>query len=415
MAEGLDVKDEEFETWLSLERAATRETPKTAGTQIEEKVLSVIVLDGDPAQDELSWERKIIGDCIAYSIAETFPVKVYRTQPEDDRNAITVRIETHVKPDKSVVIRFVALASGDGAHLWSRHGIVDRDGLDPYSSSNLTQLIEQVQQGLRDLITSRRVERLDNAGALATIVAQSFRGIFSLSETKVNKSYMDLSGASHDASHGLVFALLAQARTVAFIERHGCEPDGLRDETAYFCARALELTPGNSMALALVSNANLFVLGQPQESFDLARRAVAANPCNAMAWWSFSSAKLYCGNSKDAYSDAIRAQSMAMFSPIRYWWDQQVFASSMMLGKTDEAILNLREVTAQAPNFKPPLRYLTALYASVGETQKSLNTARKLAQIEPDFTIDRLLSDGYPASLIHKSPIVDLDRLAQLR
>lgn len=134
-----------------------------------------------------------------------------------------------------------------------------------------------------------------------------------------------------------------------------------------------------------------------------------------MAWWAMSSARLYVGDAQQSFADAVHGRNLAMLSPHRFWWDLQHFASTMMLGRIEDSRRILKAIVAQRPEFRPPWRYLIALNATIGEESAARDASRALSSMEQDFSIRRLVDDrDYPASLIHKAPLLDLGRVAGL-
>lgn len=72
--------------------------------------------------------------------------------------------------------------------------------------------------------------------------------------------------------------------------------------------------------------------------------------------------------------------------------------------------------SALAPNFRPPLRYLIALYAAKGDLEEASRKVQRLMQLEPDFTPERLANDpSYPVSLMRQTKLFNPARLMELK
>lgn len=166
------------------------------------------------------------------------------------------------------------------------------------------------------------------------------------------------------------------------------------------------------MVLARCANAFRILMLGPARGLELADRAVQINFFNPMAWWAISSARLYAGDAAQSYEDACRGRCLSSKSPHRFWWDLQLFIAAMMTGRTDEAMMRMEQCAARNRRFRPPLRYLAALCASLGEEQRAHGVIEWLRGLEGDFTVERMLQDrDYLASLLHRAQIVDLPKV----
>jgi tetratricopeptide (TPR) repeat protein len=206
-----------------------------------------------------------------------------------------------------------------------------------------------------------------------------------------------------------------QLRAIQLIEKHPVDEAATKEEGQQFYAQALNLEPNNSMVLATLANSLRRFGRDDAHSLFLAERSVRLNPANSFAWWALSAASSYVGRAEVAYRDAQVARRMAILSPHRFWWDNQVYTSALISGRIGEALKFAEAAHAGNPEFRPPLRYLIALHASEGNMEEALVAAAKLQRLEPEFTIERLLNDeSYPASLIHSAPNLRKERIASL-
>lgn len=207
----------------------------------------------------------------------------------------------------------------------------------------------------------------------------------------------------------------AQLATIRYIERTGADPDMLREISRDSAVRALALDRNNSSVLSSVANARLVFDGDIAASGELARMSVETNPANPLAWWASSNARLYAGQAEEAHSAALMSQRLAARSHFRFWSDFQVCLTAAVTGRTDEAVKHGELSGALAPFFRPPQRYLTALYARDENRDGAQMAARRLKALEADFSYERLAHDpAYPVSMARSAGLIDPAHLRDL-
>ena len=178
---------------------------------------------------------------------------------------------------------------------------------------------------------------------------------------------------------------------------------------------AMEMEPLNSMVLAAIANTRLVLDQDVSSCNELARRSVGLNPSNPLAWDSLSTAKLYAGEINEAHALAVRAQKISSGSPFGFWWDFGRCLTAALTGRGGEALKLAEAAHALSPDFRPPLRYLTALYAAEDRPEAATRMANKLKKLEPDFSFDRMANDReYPISPLRWSGLLDGERLMAL-
>ncbi len=171
----------------------------------------------------------------------------------------------------------------------------------------------------------------------------------------------------------------------------------------------------NSNVLCSVANARLILENNLVESGELAKLSVEINPANPLAWWSLAHVQLYSGEVASAHAAAKMAQGLAAGSTLRFWTDFLMALIDAVTGRTDEAIRRAELSASLSTNFRPPLRYLIALYAMRDQRESAVRSGRRLKAIEPDFSVDRLISDSsYPVSMMRRAGLIHRGRLLEL-
>lgn len=416
--EGIDVRDEEFEDWLRSERQSkhpmhiSAQLPKKATTapQIAKKSIAIKC---SPEVGELGWLARQVTDTICRMLRETFSVDVtIGDDPSQPDRLLHAEVEAFAINSNMASLRMALACPQTKTQIWANSKSVKVNGALDCEHPKFTQLGNQLVEAIGDQFFA--APRL--GGDCPDLLCRTaIRNLFEISPESVLAADRMFAQAYELNPRGLYLAWRAQAKTIMKIERHQADADALSDEAEALCKKALELEPRNSMVLATVAN----TYGQLFRSFEmgafLAKQSVNLNSANPMAWFALSSTKMYAGKNKDSLRCAIRAHQLSDTSPYRFWWDSQVFGASLMRGHLLEAQHFAEQCHIQRPKFKPPLRYLVALYANADKFDLAEKMAAKLQDVEEDFSIDRLVNDdGYPASVLHRDIGIDLDKVASL-
>lgn len=415
-AEGIDVRDPEFETWLTEMRVnapciARGRQPDPRGRR-RAIVIEAGTIAGVSSRPRLVQE---FADSVARSLRELFAVAIFRdTAPDERRDAWRVRVSVGRPGREGLLFRLALLGPSGGSEAWTEHCTVVGPESGALMDPEVLRLSNALVEAVGDAILAEG-EAHGDADDPDWLCRKAIRALFSMRASRVAEADRLLARAYEIAPRGLFLAWQAQVRTVQRIERHSSDTEALAEEAEELIERALELEPNSSAVLSVVANPSLFLGRDPYRSFLLAERGVTLNAANPMAWFALSSARLYLGETEKSYADAVRGRSLAALYPNRFWWDQQQFGAAMVLGRHGEALQLLRSVRAQNPTFRPAARYQIPLLAQAGRMEEAAHAAEALRTVEPDFSIERMVQDEtYPASLIRRSPGLDLTKLQDL-
>ena len=128
--------------------------------------------------------------------------------------------------------------------------------------------------------------------------------------------------------------------------------------------------------------------GRTAGGLELALRATQLGPANPLAWESLAVARGHMGRWEEAYAAALRARELASSLPQSYYWDVMCCMVAAGAGRYAEAIDFGERARDLAPTFKPPLRYLAALYHHAGRIEEAVTQLRALRALEPDFSVE---------------------------
>ena len=419
--EGLDIRDDEFEGWLRVERAAKPDlvsAPMSASTKLhpDKKTWRLTIVSRPDGKDLEQWFEVLFADALSRSMKEIFAASVSVTpEPKPQDGQLIVRIQSFFLRTDELALRVTLEESEGGRRLWSGNRSVSTKGAPPVEHPELLRLVNELIEAVGDHI-SLIGGRVEDSSDPDSLYRMALWQLFSMRPEALVQADRHLERAFEIEKRGLYLAWRAQLRAIQSVERHPIDDSAFKEEGKQLCAKALELEPGNSMVLATVANALRRFDRDDPRSFAFAQRSVRLNPANPMAWWAMSAAASYASDITMSRDAAVVARRLVLLSPNRFWWDMQRFGPEMLEGNFDEAIRIAQLAHAGNPNFRPPLRYLVALYANKGMFEEAIVSAEKLKTLEPDFSVERLIGDvDYPASVIHRIPGLDLARLSEVK
>ena len=419
--EGIDVKDQEFESWLTMERQKKTARPIMAHvmpalpTPRPASQWAIAILPQNKGEALSRWFEGLFSDTLSRSLREVFsaPVSV-QANPKVTDHLFTISVESFAPTPEATTMRVELAHPAQQHQLWSGHCTIPGKGAPPIDHPDLLRLVNEMIERLSDYLILQGLNN-DDFENPDTLCRQAIRSLFTMVPGRLIEADRKFERAYELQKRGLYLGWRAQLKAIQSIENHAVDAEALQDEARDLSARALELEPNNSMVLATLANALRRFDRDDQRSHALAQRSIQLNPANPMAWWAMSAAKAYIGDNTGSYQNAIVARKLVLLSPNRFWWDCQMFCAALPEGKLDQARNAAERCRLENPNFRPPLRYLIALYASAGQMENAHFYAEELRKLEPEFSIERLLQDkSYPASLIHQAPGLDVSKLSAM-
>ncbi len=417
--EGLALHDDSHRIgdWLRQHRAKERPSiARPAAAFVARPPVSVPVVvfaTGKTEIDDLTLIEDIFVDCVARSMRETLATEV-RLGGQSAASDFRVEVQAFRGDGATVGLR-VRIRHGDPQSLvWSGMTSTQLHGAPPVEDLQFVSLGNQLIDALAEAMTAPIVQSSDLRDAnLLTRLA--IRKIFCLRPEALVEADNMLMRAESLGGGALSKAWRAQLRVIQHVERHATRSEDLAQEARRLCTEAIEREPMNSMVVAAVANTRLVLDNDVSVCMELARRSVSLNPANPLAWDSLATAKLYAGDIGEAHALAVRAQKMSSGSPFGHWWDFGRCLTAALTGRREEALRLAEAAHALAPEFRPPLRYLTALYAASDRPDDAFRIGLRLKELEPDFSFERLAKDKeYPISPLRWSGLLDSGKVMQL-
>ncbi len=364
---------------------------------------------------DLELVEDIFVDCVARSLREALMVDVHiGDAPTLPDSAFRVEVQAYRQEGARVGLRARIHQGRPQVLVWSGMTSTQLHGAPPVEDLSIISLGNQMIDALSDAMTIKVSDTQDLRDA-NMLTRLAMRRIFCLRPDALLEADLMLAQAQEIGRRAQAGGWRAQLRLIQHVELHADRSDSLSDEANEFCTEALELEPLNSMVLAAVANTRLVLDNDVSACMELARRSVALNPSNPLAWDCLATAKLYAGDIGEAHALAVRAQRMSSGSPFGHWWDFGRCLTAALTGRQDEALQLAEAAHALSPEFRPPLRYLTALYAAADRPEDALRAGKRLKRLEPDFSFRRMATDGsYPISPLRWSGLLDAERLLDL-
>jgi len=406
--------------WLEYHRtAAVQPAPQLVVTEapwqpaVPDRPVVLFQTQSEKNSD-LALIEDIFVDCVARSMRETLSADVRVEGSGADPNAFRVEVQAYRGDGATVGIRSRVRHGVPVSLVWSGMTSTQLRGAPPVEDLQIVALGNQLIDALAEAMTANitRSKDIRDANLLTRL---AIRRIFTLKPENLVEADNMLAMAEELGAGALSSAWRAQLRVIQHVELHQGRSENLAEEARKLAVLAMEREPMNSMVVAAVANTRLVLDKDVNVCMELARRSVRLNPANPLAWNSLATAKLYAGEISEAHALAVRAQKMSSGSPFGHWWDFGRCLTAALTGHKTEALQLAEAAHALAPEFRPPLRYLTALYAADERFDDARRTAARLKQLEPDFTFERMAKDEtYPISPLRWGGLLDSGKVIAL-
>jgi tetratricopeptide (TPR) repeat protein len=292
-----------------------------------------------------------------------------------------------------------------GVH--SRGGALDLS--DPDVLRDLNQLVEQAYRSLQEHQGERQEQQV-----AALLCWQGIQRLVRLREDDVLVADRLFSQAFELEPRGIYLAWRAFLRTFQLVEFMPPDRKRVADEAIEFMRRALELDPGNSYVAGFSAQVHSIVRQSYVAAYEMAELSVQLNPANAIGWTCLGIAAANLGKPQVGFEHTLRARVLSAATPFRFFVNALGCIVGSMSGDIDKAIFLGEASHGLAPTFKPPMRFLSALYLLRNEHEAAQQMVEKLRVTEPGFSYDVLRDRSYPASSLQRSKLLEKLPLRQV-
>lgn len=417
--DGLTIPDPEFDAWLRIERGMRhRATTAPADTL---QPLAPAALGPAPTAPALFILREtksnamealignLFADSLARSLSEQFTLELTELTPrsmERQRPQDLLFSADALVSAGTTALRVSLEAGPRRRRLWAGHRVAtDHAGLAALENDEIQRLVNEAVEGYADALLAERQQGRQrvNASVMGRIAV---RDIFTMRPEAMANADDLLDRAYYLDPRGIYLAWKVLLRVIRLVERHRVDVQATTEEAVALARQAVEFEPMNSMVLAAASNAASLVEANSATAMELAQRAVRLNQSNPLAWDCLSTAALHEGKLEEAYVYAVKSQRLAGNTPFKHWYDMGRVLMATVTGRLPEAV-RLAGAASVVPHFKPPLRYIAALYAHAGRHDDAERAVARLRAVEPDFSTERMVEDPqYPVAALRRSQIL---------
>ncbi|MBL3568455.1 hypothetical protein BV509_15825 [Rhodovulum sulfidophilum] len=419
LLEGLDIPDEEFEDWLTLERsawarlrdeigsggpAARKAEPPTgpAGPTaapaarrvpqgIEIGLLPGIVHGGLRS-------GAFIGDYIIESVARALrdyhPVQIVdlreagaggACEPRQGEPDFLIRTRTLVVGDTASV-SFLVYENGTNSLVLSQSMQTRQKDFyeDEFALTN--QFVAQNVDHLAKIIGSTRDGPTGIRNDYSALIGYGvLAGMFDLDPARMQATTEVLDRLNERTENSLFPSLSAYASSFALGENIGGWDPERRERTEALAMSILQDNPFNSIALACIGHVMGFVLDRHDIAAEIFGRAVELNPMQAFVWDHLALHELYCGDLGRARAASERAVNLGKYSPISYTYETTACMVATLAGDHARAVQLGRCALVKQPRFNAAMRYTLAALGHLDDGGAAETLRADLLALDPGF------------------------------
>ena len=412
LLEGLRVRDTAFRAWLQDQRETRRSTPdpataEQAGSRIGAQTSSVLLMVAGASEADGPLATQFL-DTVAQGLSERTSLGVRYSENNKSDAAVALFAENlSFKGADGLRIRLEDRSSGHA--MWSQSSaLMDLSPSFQFSQQqDLLALANEAAERLAFNFLDRW--RHGTAPLDSTVACQLAIGkLFTFDNTLQEEADRLFEFAYKTNPRGVYLAWRVMLRVIRVVELHDDAAAETMEEAADFSQAALALEPRNSMVLAAAANAAMLIDDDMIAARELADRAVQANAANPFAWDCQSIWNLLAGQFERAHTMQLKARAMSGDPRCKHWWDMGCALTATVTGRFNAARHFAESASALSPSFRPPLRYLTALYANENREEEAYHAMQRLQKIEPDFAVARMVEDpNYPAAALKRSSLAN--------
>ena len=415
LLEGIDVRDEEFEDWLVLERQIWAEkspdyfsqlTPKQS-EQYRSKAPPPVNVQHAPARVSVGLlpniqqgsdrntnhvaDRVIEG--ITKNLNELHNIDIFDLRDpqlsstsligaSDADFLIRVRV---LQIRQSLTLTFFFYQAHRMSLEWSQSIQTGVDEILNWDSYVLSGFISQNVDRLSKSILEK-ASVLNDVGASENLVSYTaLNMMFRLDRDALDNADQLLTACETPANAGLNASLRSYAAAFRVGENLGSLDRASVADTEQLARHALNNNPFNAISLACLGHAMGYIFQDYGLAGQLLDRALNLNKDQAFVWDHYALHKLYIGDYEAAYDAAKRAVFLGSYSPISYSYDTTLAMTATMLGQHRQAIQSSRSALRKQPKFIAAKRYLLVNYALTGDENRAGETYENLLQSDPAF------------------------------
>lgn len=450
--EGIDVRDPEFEEWLTLERQSWQRriedagvehdlSPKTAPATAQRATRDILPRTAPAAQGQgqagpapppdmsgflrdadekpvwrVAMLPPVIGGAdpaaavvqanvqrsLVTALMETGDLKVIDLMPGPfgleagqmgripEQVHLSIQVRVFIDPVQ-LRLQIVLTNPIDSTLIWQDELHANRRDVE-LAGFAFPLIVRAAEETTRHLLRWTGPDRAMAEGRIAAAVASMFR----LTRHDLDRSEEILRHHLAQTPTAQGYAWLAFLMTFRIGQRFTFQDAPLIEETQHLARRALEIEPNNALVSALVGHVHSYIFGEFDYAAGLFEQSLRVNPAQTLAWDLYAMLHAYAGQPKKALAMARWARHLGSFSPHRYYFETTRAITGNFSGEHATAIEAGSAALAERPDFNSLLRVLVSSNAHLDRPDQARAFLDRLLQVEPNFSIASLREAGYP-------------------
>lgn len=450
LLEGIDIRDPEFESWLTIERQSWGRRleegrvqhgfePRQQPSRHLDGQLALLPVTGptDPGQPRAqvpgsqgdrggpSWPDgrrwlvtlqqpivvgevegghiaamrfqslvcKAIVDGLGIGIAD---VSFGPSDDKSDRREIGLPVGLQLRftfEAGQVLIELAIKHLVENRLIWSGNHIVGRSLLERGEFGTSVSLISQAVDRLAHIMN---IGAADDQLLRDALLIDAVNAIFRLARTDLDEAERRLKSQLAERPRSSAYAWLSFIRTFRVGQRLSALDAQVVEEAQAYARKALELDPHNSVSLALIGHVHSFLFCEYDYAADLFERSIRLNPALPLGWDLYAMLHCYAGQPAKAMSMTRWVQELGAYSPHKYYFDTTKCISAALAGDHAAAIVAGEEALRSRPQFNSLLRYLVSSHSHAGRLESARYYLQRLESVEEGFSLRSFRESGYP-------------------
>jgi DNA-binding SARP family transcriptional activator/TolB-like protein len=171
-------------------------------------------------------------------------------------------------------------------------------------------------------------------------------------------------------------------------------PKAMMERAGELAERAIVLDPFDARGLAISGHVRAFLHRRLREAMVLHERALSLNPNLAMAWALSAVTHAYAGDLEEAERRNDRYKKLSPLDPHAFFFDAFFVLIHLMKRDYETAVEVGRTVSQLNPSFTATYKPYLAALGHLHRDQEAATIRRRLLALEPDFTVERFLTNN---------------------
>jgi hypothetical protein len=400
--EGIDVRDEAFEEWLTAERTRFA-TPHRSMPLVKANPalrLPFLVQVSDQGGGAASFLPMALSCEIARLIADLAEVEIYNVAPGKASLVAPVRgLRLNIESatyDNSLHLVATITNISQRRVAWTRRAKFPRDPAAAIEAGEFARLAYEAAEAAHAAL-ALAVEPDSETWAQGR-QAQAVRALFTFDREQLLRADRLLRDSIDVMPSPQAWAWRAFLQQTMVMERLQKDFTEARLQAEEFARQALSFPGRNSTVLALISQTSAMLAMDAASAFAAAKESAAINPLSPYAQYALAASHLRAGRLDQAAHHGRLSADIASNAHNAFFFLGISALIALAAGDLDGCMQIYESIAVRAPQFRPPLRGLVVLCLIKGDHARAERYATMLGKAEPGFTLDALLHDeGYPA------------------